>query len=288
MLTEPNIEQRAQSASLHSSDSLKWYEISVDQISRGSGELQLESLQSHRVCMLLATSPRLEQTRNGRTFIHTFERGQAQLLPSGTSGIWRSRHGMEALNLQLSPTFIRNVAAQTTHGDPAKIGFTDQFLIHDAQVEHIGLALLAEVIDGAQNGALYRNTLATALTVHLLRKYSSAHIDDRLPPALSRIALQRALEYIDSHFSEDIALDALAGLANVSVSHFNKLFRQDVGVSPYQYILQKRVERAKRLLLQGELTIAQIAAEVGFYDQSHLTRHMRNLLGVTPGTFQRH
>jgi AraC-like DNA-binding protein len=118
---------------------------------------------------------------------------------------------------------------------------------------------------------------------HMLRHYSEVsttppEISEGLPP----YQLKYVTEYIDAHLAEDISLSQLANQVKLSQSHFSSLFRKSTGLSPYQFLIKQRVNSAKELLLMGDLPIIDVAIAVGFYDQSHLTRHMRRLLGVSP------
>jgi AraC-like DNA-binding protein len=99
-----------------------------------------------------------------------------------------------------------------------------------------------------------------------------------LPPAITR----HICEYIDSHLDEKISLDALAAMAGLSVHHFARAFRQTVGVPPYSYLLQRRVETAQHMLHDTKLPLSEIALAVGFSDHSHLARHFRRLTGMPP------
>jgi AraC family transcriptional regulator len=193
---------------------------------------------------------------------------------------------VELLHVQLSGAFLESVAAHQGWTSNRALEFLDQFLLQDTQVTHIAYALFAELHENGSSGRLYSESLATALATYMLRKYTA----DRLPAAalleVSRHELKRALEYMHEHLAEDIALETLAQLVNLSPSHFNALFKTQIGVAPYRYILQQRINRAKELLLRSDFSIAQVAAEVGFYDQSHLTRHMRQILGVTPAALR--
>lgn len=268
---------------LKSSHTLGWDSVLVEHVRLRDGELYVPQLYDHLICMVLDADYHLEQSRNGQTFVHTFQPGQAQLLPVSTSGFWRSPNVVELLHLQFSHHFLQQVAEETLGVTAGQVAISDQFLLQDPQVTHIGYAFLAELRDGGLNGTLYSDALTTALVTHLLRKYGLGGANPAIAlPRISRTELGRALDYINDHLGEDVTLSSLAQLVNLSPSHFNALFKQHVGLPPYQYILHQRVSRAKALLIRTNLSIAQVATEVGFYDQSHLTRHMRRLLGITP------
>jgi transcriptional regulator of acetoin/glycerol metabolism len=103
---------------------------------------------------------------------------------------------------------------------------------------------------------------------------------------LSPAAMRRVREYVDAHLGASMDLAMLAGIAGVSIHHFARGFKQSAGVTPHHYLVQKRVERARDLLAQTDLPLSEIAYAVGFSDQSHLARHFRQMLGVTPGQFR--
>lgn len=112
-------------------------------------------------------------------------------------------------------------------------------------------------------------------------------VDPRPRRGLSRRALNRACSFIAENLGERFTLDDLARQAGVSRFHFARLFRVSTGDSPMAYLLKSRIERAKQMLLQGERPVCEIAAVLGFCDQSHLTRTFRRLTGLTPREFAR-
>lgn len=273
---------------LHSSEALGWEDVVVEHILLPRGEYQPPPLPEHRICLILNPTLTIEQERHGKTMVHTFRRGQAQLLPRGTTGYWRSSEDMQTLHVQMSQVFIERTAEQSMRFDPAQIEVRDHAFMHDAQIEHISLALMAELTDGGKNGRLYSSALASALAMHVLRSYTSNTGPALSAPKILSAATRRSvLDYIEAHLAEDLSLETLARLANVSASHFSALFRQSLGMAPHQYVLSRRVQRARLLLLHSDRSIIQIADGVGFYDQSHLTRHMRRVLGVTPAAVRR-
>jgi AraC-like DNA-binding protein len=100
-------------------------------------------------------------------------------------------------------------------------------------------------------------------------------------------AMRRIRAYIDAHIGEHISLDDLANQAGVSRFHFARQFRLSTGVSPMEYLRRVRIERSKSILQSREATIAEVAATLGFSDQSHFTRTFGRLVGVSPGSFAR-
>jgi len=108
----------------------------------------------------------------------------------------------------------------------------------------------------------------------------------RGPIGLTPAALKRATEYIEENLAEDLSLAAVAGAANLSPYHFARLFKASTGFSPHQYVIRRRVERARLLLATTDRPLAFIAQEVGFASGSHLARHFRRLLGVPPSDYR--
>ena len=114
-----------------------------------------------------------------------------------------------------------------------------------------------------------------------------AHLPLSVGPPTNRGGLaparaHRVCEYIDSHLQENIALEVLAKIAQLSVHHFARAFRQSLGIPPHNYIVQRRVEHAQQLILNTDLPLSEIAMVAGFTDQSHLARHFRTITGVSP------
>jgi AraC family transcriptional regulator len=98
--------------------------------------------------------------------------------------------------------------------------------------------------------------------------------------------LKAVLGYIDEHLHAALSLRDLAAVAHLSPYYFARRFKESTGLSPHRYIIARRIERAKQLLRDEELTLAQVAARTGFWDQGHFSRHFKRLVGVTPRRFR--
>ena len=129
--------------------------------------------------------------------------------------------------------------------------------------------------------ALHTRPRADALT-HLPLPAPARHARGGLSPA----AMRRVSDYIDAHLNESIELVELSAIAGLSMFHFARQFKHSVGMTPHYYLVSRRVERAKELLAGTNLSLSEIAFAVGFADQSHLTRHFRQIVHITPGQFR--
>jgi AraC-like DNA-binding protein len=104
---------------------------------------------------------------------------------------------------------------------------------------------------------------------------------------LSPAAMRRVRDYIDAQLSDSIGLVELSEIAGLSIFHFARQFKYSEGMTPHHYLISRRVERAKELLAGANLSLSEVAFAAGFADQSHLTRHFRQIVGITPGQFRR-
>lgn len=210
--------------------------------------------------------------------------GDLVLIPRGQPTIWGGEGASEALLLSLPPTLTQKSALQDADYDPAHLEFIPRVGHTDPLVHAIGKAILGELQIGGMFGALYLESLFRTLVIHLLRNHAvftqtPTPVNGPLPPE----ALRRVRDYVHAHLSEEITLEALAALVHLSPYHFARKFKAATGLPPYQYVLQCRLEQAKTLLTAGKHSISEVAQAVGFAGQSHLTRHIKNTFGVTPG-----
>jgi AraC-like DNA-binding protein len=130
--------------------------------------------------------------------------------------------------------------------------------------------------------ALHTRPRSEALT-HLPLPTPASQARGGLSPA----AMRRVRDHIDTHLSHSIELVELSEIAGLSVFHFARQFKHSEGVTPHHYLVSRRVERARELLAETNLSLSEIAFAVGFADQSHLTRHFRQIVRMTPGQFRR-
>ncbi|MBR8838126.1 MAG: helix-turn-helix transcriptional regulator [Stigonema ocellatum SAG 48.90 = DSM 106950] len=217
-------------------------------------------------------------------------------------GRWR-RDAVVGGDIVVTPVNVRHQASWESEGDfilmgiepdvfactvdeaaePKQVEIIPHFATPDPLVYQIGIALKNTLENNPFGSRLYAETMVAALSVHLMQHYSTRKPKfQEYTGGLPRRKLQRLMEYINEHLDKNLGLSELAALVQMSPHYFSQLFKQSTGMTPHQYVIRRRVERAKELILQGEMTMAEIAHNVGFANQSHLNLHFKRLLGVTP------
>ena len=255
-----------------------------------AGEIETLPFKGPVVNLHLSVPHRLVQRQNGRTYEGFVATSDVAITPAGTPGYWRTDAASEDMSMLLKDSFIRRVAAEAGVG-PKEIEVLPLFSAREPQIERIGMAMFSEMESGGLGGELYAESLANVLALHLLRHHSSLGRSSRRKTerggSFSERGFERAIDYINDNLARKVTLTEIAEVAHVSPYHFARLFKSTAGLSPHQYVIQRRVERAKTLLADGDLTIAEVAQAVGFANQSHLAFHVRRLLGVSPKALQR-
>ena len=235
----------------------------------------------HHVSMHVGPPVRAACRCDGGTYHRLQKLGDINVVPLGCTVRWEDDGPTSILSISLTPSLV-NAAATGMGLNPDVVSIAPQIQLNDTHLQHICWALVAELEDGVLHDRLYADSLGMALAAHLLRRYSRK-IPPKVKRALSKGQFERVTDYIQSNLDLNLSLRDLAEVAGVSASYFKSLFKESVGVPVHQYVVQKRVDSAVRLLLRGDNSISEIALQAGFADQSHMARCMRRILGTTPG-----
>jgi AraC family transcriptional regulator len=156
----------------------------------------------------------------------------------------------------------------------------------DSAARHLILALRDEVESGGAGGLVFAESIAMALAVHVLRRHAAAAPRRAAAGRLRTPQLRAALDFIAAHLADNPSLAQLSAATALSPYHFARRFKASVGLSPHQFMLRARIERAKTLLADRRHSLVEVALATGFANQSHFTTAFRRFVGVTPKRYR--
>lgn len=191
----------------------------------------------------------------------------------------------EFIAIAIEPTDFDNTVCESTTSNLIEI--IPHWKITDPLIFGIAWALKIELESGGLNGTLYVDALKNALTAHILHRYSAQkpHLRD-FEDGLAPDKLQIVINYINDYLNRNLHLAELANLVQISPYYFSRLFKQSTGTTPHHYLTQCRIEKAKELLKMRDLSITYISQQVGFNDQSHFSKTLCKIVGVTPKKYR--
>ncbi len=284
---EDNVLQILANPPLLSSQHLEWEGINVQYHDQPALETPNYYYKQHM--LLVHNSGRAVQAERvlaGRKQREQLGNGNVVIVPANVQHQvnWDRKNNFTLLFLE--PAHLARVAYESVNVE--RVELVPQFAMRDPLIYQIGLSLKTEIESDGLGSRLFVDSLTNALAVHLLRHYTVWQ--QTLPEytgGLPLHKLQQAIDYINDYLAQDLSLEAIANAVDMSQYYFARLFKQSMGIAPYQYLLQQRVERAKQLLVTTSLSIAQIAHQVGFSNQSQLTLQFRKFTGTTPLNYRR-
>jgi AraC family transcriptional regulator len=271
------------------SDRLGWVGLEATRFHGApASELNQPAITHHRLFLLIRPPEQLDLRYEGVKRHVPLPAGAISLVPAGSPARWRWSGPKDTLNVYLEPGLVERVAAEAFGLDPARLTVPP---LDGLDLPHLRAAMAAvdaELTAAGAGGPLAAESLANVLAVHLIRHVLTPRLPARAPDgALPRGRLRAVVEYIEEHLDGGPTLGQLAAVAGLSAYHFARQFKAATGLPPHQYVILRRVERAKQLLRAGtDLSLAEVAAHVGFSDQSQFCQHFKRLVGVTPGQFR--
>ena len=236
----------------------------------------------HTIVIHLNAKTNLERKIGDRRQDYNMSVGDIAIVPANVNHCIVNKQECEGLFLALDPQFVAQIAHETV--DPDSTELVPTFIQSDPLIYHLGLALKSELETDYFGSRPYVETLTTALAAHTVKKYSTHKVKlDRYEGGLSRYSLRQAIRYInDNLHSTNLKIAEIAIVVGMSPYYFSRLFRQSMGLSPHEYLTQRRLEVAKQMLKKTNLPIVEIAADVGFNSQSHFITLFKQQVGTTP------
>jgi AraC family transcriptional regulator len=213
----------------------------------------------------------------GQTLQHFAPSRQLSICPNGVDCAADAAEGVDALLVAIDPGYLALAAADGAALDAQLIECFSRF---DRRLLELARILALESAADYPNGPLFWNDIANRFIANLVARHTS-ETESRPRGMLGKDVFKRLEEYVVAHLDEHIEVAALAEIAGRSPFHFWRVFARSVGMTPHRYIVHLRLRRAIELIRDGRSGLAEAAVHTGFADQSHLSRWVRRVHGVS-------
>ncbi|MET1027595.1 MAG: AraC family transcriptional regulator [Dongiaceae bacterium] len=231
----------------------------------------------HLVWFQLSPQTRFDCRIAGHALRHDPPVGSLSICPAGVDSAADAEEGIEALLVAIRPGQLALAAAEDS---ALEAQLMVRFSGRDPTLLELARTLALESAGRYPNGALFWNEIASGFLDRLLARHMSG-FDGRARGSLGKDVLDRLRSYVMDNLDHPIEVATLAKMAGRSPFHFTRVFTRSVGVTPHRYIVHLRLRRAIELVRDERSGLAEIAARTGFADQSHLSRWVRRVHGVS-------
>ncbi|MEL7479985.1 MAG: AraC family transcriptional regulator [Pseudomonadota bacterium] len=213
--------------------------------------------------------------------------GKLVFLPKGAIFSLHVDGEYTAQEIRLDHQFILDIAESMSLSSDQAWSLKSFIGVRDPEIESVSRKLLKEGSEPGAGSELYVETLATQLSILLVRRSLAMHVNVPRAPRLTEEQVSDIIEYLDENLDQSGGVQALADLTKMDVHTFSRCFKTSFGQTPHQFVIEQRLTRAKSLLKTSDLSIVEIAFACGFSNQAHLTTTFSQRLGVTPARYRR-
>jgi AraC family transcriptional regulator len=285
VIREGRVEPFLQDHPALSSSSVRWAGVAVEDYSIPACVIPRHEHLENFLHVVLRGSVKYEVLTRGKVIEFRASPGTTFILPRGTIDELRWKGPTHRIAVAIHPSLLVNALDETAH--ERNIELTEHWNLADPNIMAVLLAMTTDLDGGSPAGRLYGESLANALAVYLLRRYTVR----RYTPVAYRgglpgYRLKRVLDYIGDNLAEDLSLPQLAAVAGMSPHYFAELFRRSTGHAPHRYVLLQRIERAKQGLRDTGQSVLEVGLDAGFQNPSHFARTFRKFVGISPSRFQ--
>jgi AraC family transcriptional regulator len=222
---------------------------------------------------------------NAKEFRALYEPGSVSFTGPGVMPSYRFTGDIEFVVIEVAPKFIVWAADELTAKRPIEIA--PSFAVKEERVRHILLTMYHELLNGFQSGRLFGELIGLSFATALLTGHSTVPVrNGQYKGGLPQYKLRQVAEYIDVNLASALSLSEMADQLDMGPCHFARAFKESVGVSPHQYVLRRRIERALQLLKGAHPSLAEMSRELGFSSHGHFTTVFHRFVGVSPSSYR--
>ena len=274
-------------ATLISSRGLDWNDVHFEYHHHSSHETPEHHPVQHVVAVQVEGQVQAERRLDGKLKKERIIAGDMCIVPAHHAHWIHTKGEQGLIFLSLDPGFLKRIAYDVLN--PRSIELVPQFAKPDPLIHQISLSLKNVIQNNPTNSRFYADSLTVALAAHLIENYSArSSLFNEKCSNLEVVKVQTAIDYINDYLHDSLSLKTIAQTVDMSQYHLCRLFKQVTGMSPWQYVIQQRIDAAKRLLKQPKLSVTEISRSLGFSTQSQFTNFFRKHSGMSPTAYRKH
>jgi AraC family transcriptional regulator len=269
----------------HDSESAPWAGIKLEHYKSCPAERPEVTTDFYLAAVCLSGSGHADYAPcKAKEFRAVYEPGSVSLTGPGVIPPYRFTGDIEFVVIEVAPKFIVWAADELVAKRPIEIA--QSFAVRAEGIRHILLTMHYELLNGFQSGRLFGECIGLSFATALLTRHSNVPIHNgQYKGGLPQFKLRQVAEYIDVNLSA-LSLREMADQLDMGPCHFARAFKESVGVSPHQYVLRRRIERALQLLKGSHPSLAEISRELGFSSQGHFSTIFHRFVGVSPSSYR--
>lgn len=251
-------------------------------------DIEQPALDQHYITLHLGGPKKIRRKGDGRALHNDIADGAYSLTPAGSAFMWRTEGPVDFAHVYLPPEFLDRMVALEFDREPRDVALQDALGARDPLIEALLVTLEAAVGGQESAGRLYWEGCVHTFMHRVLQVHSTLAGSRRASsPSLAPFRVRRALEFIEAHLADDLGLNDLAAAAGVSAFHFSRGFRRATGRSPYAFLVHRRLERAKAMLVDSDAPLNEIARACGFGSPSQFSTAFKRATAVSPSDYRR-
>lgn len=273
---------------LLASDGLGWKNVGLRSYGYNGQDVIVPAMRDYMLVGYHRGVTPMRRRFDGKWRKETLSPGAVSFLTRAQRAYWNWSEPVDVTHLYLSGALVTEVASEVLDCVVPEVTLADVLRTEDPIVTAAMEAIAAEAQVNGLGGALYVDSVARGLVVHLLRRYASTQKAPFRPKGeLSPLAKRLITDFIESNLAEPLDLPRMAAEVGLTPCLFARQFRKSFGKPPYAYVIERRVARAEQLLALSSLPIKEIAGCCGFTDQAHMTRLFSRTYGLPPAAYRR-
>lgn len=272
------------------SDASGWTALYASEQVEDPFEGEFDAVSDQLLVLHLDGPSALSTYKHGRVNQRIVPAGGVHLYPAGSDFRVRLHDRLRTVHVYIRTAVIEGVAQKLILGSPKSLSIPPRIVEHDTALIHL-LSLVRLCLPNSDHASMLQaDFLSRSIACHLIRNYSNANLRRRTSENTERgdaEVFDVLVEYMKANMDGKITIDVLSRVAGLGVAAIHRIYRSLAGLAPHKYLMQLRVERARELIEETNLSITEIAFECGYANQEHLARFYKRQFGLSPSAHRK-